>query len=204
MGLVLVLGALVAVLSQRDTRLAGTNSLVQFSGKALPVPPGDRRCASDQLIPDDTAAVRLYAGTFGRPRGEPFVVSVDKDGRQVTSGRTSGDFGDNSVVRVPLPRVESDVRGARVCIHNLGDRRLQFAANLTPQIGPIPGGTDVIRTDWLLAGEPTWWDVAPRVVRRATVFKPAFVGAWTFWFLVAVVATTWVAGLTLILRRAGE
>ena len=202
LGLVVVLGALVAVMSQRDTRLAGTNSFVVYSGVALPVPPGGRNCAPDQAIPRDAVAVVVYAGTAGGPRGEPFALTVEQGGRRLASGRMSGDWGENAILRIPIEPIGREVFGARVCVRNLGDRRIRFAGNVTPQTGPVLGNPDVIRTDWLLAGEPTWWDVAPRIVRRATPFKPGFVGAWTFWALLGVVAATWAAGLALVIRRA--
>jgi hypothetical protein len=202
-GLVLVLGALALTLSQSGTRLAGTNSMVEVSGVALPVAAGRERCARGQLVPAGAAAVRVHAGTYFRPRGEPIMVSVRTSGRVVASGRAPGGYPDNTPLRVPLGPVRANLYDATVCVRNLGRRQLGFAGNLTSSApGPVYGGPEVIRFDWLLPGRPTWWDVSPRVARRAAVLKPSFVGPWTPWALLGVVGVLWAVSLTVLLRRA--
>ena len=200
-GLALVLGTLVAVLSQRGERLAGTNSYVEVSGVALPVAPGGERCAGRQRVPADTAGVRVYAGTFGRPRGEPLLVSVRQAGRQVSSGRVPGGYPDNARVRVPLARIERNLYSATVCLRNLGSQRMQFAGNLSTRGGVRLRGKDVIRYDWLLPGRPSWLGIAPEVASRFAATKPTFVGAWTFWAVFAVLAVLWSGAIALVVRQ---
>ena len=199
-GLLLVLGGLAIDLSQHGDRLAGSNSFVEFSGFALPVEPHAQRCAFHQHVPAAAAAVRVYAGTFGR-RGGPFAVSVSSGGRLVSAGRAAGGYADNATPRVPLGLVRRNLYDATVCLRNLGPARLQFAGNLTPQAGVRLAGTDVIRFDWLLGGRPTWWDVAPKVAARFAVIKPGFVESWTFWAIFGVIALLWASAIAVLMRR---
>jgi hypothetical protein len=97
--------------------------------------------------------------------------------------------------------VRHDLYDATVCLRNLGPGRIQFAGNVTPQSGPRLPGEDVIRYDWLLAGRPSWWDVAPKVAARFAVVKPSFVGSWTFWAVFGVVAALWASAIVLLTRR---
>jgi len=200
-GGLLVAAAVAGVLFQRDTRLAGTNSLVATSKIALPVEPGRRRCAPDQTVPRDTSALMVYAGTYHRPRGVPFQVTIRHRGRQVRSVRAAGGWPDNSRIRLSIPRIPRDLVGAEVCFSNLGRGRLGLGGNRTPPHGPVVGGREVPRVDWLLAGEPSWWDIAPRITRRAAVFKPGFVGPWTFPALLLALGALWAGSLALLLRR---
>ena len=163
-GLLLVLGGLVIDLSQHGPRLAGTNSYVEFSGIALPVAPGAQRCAAHQNVPAGSAAARVYAGTFGR-RGGPLAISIRAGGRVISTGTSPGGYVDNTPLRVPIASLKHDFYDATVCLRNLGSARLQFAGNLTPDSGPSVPGTDVIRYDWLLAGQPTWWTSHRRSLR---------------------------------------
>lgn len=198
-GVLIAVSALVAVLVQRDVRLAGTNSLVELSGAAVRVPAGQARCAA-QTVPAGAVSVRIYAGTFGR-RGEPIAVSLLHMGREVTGGRVPGGYPDNSILVVPLRRETSKWPDARVCVRNLGRRDVQFAGHRTPK-GQPPTGKDEIRTDWLLPGRPTWAGLAGRVADRFAAAGPGFVGGWTLWALVAVLSVLWAGALALVLGWA--
>ena len=94
-------------------------------------------------------------------------------------GRARGGYPDNSILRVPITPVHHDLYDATVCLRNPGLEPLKFAGNRTPTAGVRIPGPEAIRYDWLLAGRPSWWDVAPRVAARFAVVKPGFVESWT-------------------------
>jgi hypothetical protein len=200
LGLLLAVSGLVGVLAQRGTRIAGTNSLVEVSGAAVPVPPGERRC-TDEHLPPGATAVRVYAGTFAR-RGETFAIDVLAGGRRVTGGRVGGGYGDDAMVRVPLRPVTRERERARVCVRNLGRHPLRFAGNRTPVAGARPDGDEAIRMDWLLPGRPSWAEVAPKAARRFAAAKPSFVGPWTLWVVAGAVLALWAAAIALVIREA--
>jgi hypothetical protein len=199
-GALLAVGALVAVLSKHEDRLAGTNSLVEFSGAALPVEARGEYCAAAQHVPADATAVQVYAGTFGR-QGGPVSISVRADGRTVSTGRAPGGYPDNTSLRVSVTRIRRNLYDATVCLRNRGTNRLQFAGNLTPQAGPKREGTEVIRLDWFLPGHPTAWSVSPRVARRFAVSKASFVGPWTLWMVFALIGAVGAGAVALAVRR---
>ncbi len=199
-GLLLAVGTLVAVMSKHQERLAGTNSEVEFSGVALPVRPGADRCAPNEMVPSGASSVRVYAGTFGRP-GQPVSVTVLDGARQVSQGRLPGGYPDNTPLRIPITPIHRNLYHASVCLRNLGTKRLQFAGNLTPQVGPKPAGAEQIRYDWLLPGRPTGWSEAPRAARRFAVSKPSFVGPWTMWAVFGILALGGGVGIALAARR---
>jgi hypothetical protein len=199
-GALLAVGALVAVLSKHEQRLAGTNSLVEFSGVALPVEAGGERCDPGQHVPADAAAVRVYAGTFGR-QGGPVSISVRSAGRQVSAGRAPGGYPDNTRLRVPIARIGRNLYDATVCLRNRGTKPLRFAGNLTPQTGGKRAGREAIRLDWLLPGHPTAWSLSPRVARRFALSKASFVGPWTLWVVFALLGAVGACAVALAVRR---
>ncbi len=203
LGLLLAIFALVAVLAQRGTRLAATNTLVDISGVALPVAPGQQRC-SREYVPGGADRVRIYASAFA-PRGQPVAVTVHRGGEQVSAGRVPGGYPNNSILLVPLRPVTRRLDPARVCVRNLGSRRARFAGNRTsggPNPSPRVHGEEAIRFDWLLPGRPAWADLAPKIATRFAAAKPTFVGAWTFWALGAVLLVLWAATIALVVREA--
>lgn len=200
LGLVLAAILLVAVLAQRDARLAGTNSFVGISAVALPVAPGDERCSVER-VPAGADRVTIYAGAFGR-RGEPVEVRVESGGRVVTKGRVAGGYPKESQLRVPLRPATSRLDRARVCVRNLGGRRMQFAGNRTSGVSARPHGREEIRLDWLLPGDRSWIGLAPKVDNRFAAAKPTFVGPWTLWALAGLLAAAWAAAIVLVLREA--
>lgn len=200
LGLALAAFLLVDVLTERKPHIAGTNSRVQVSGAAIPVPPLRERCYSER-VPAGASNVVLYAGTFGR-RGQPVALTVSEGARRVNAGRYRGGYPDNTILHVPLLRTTSRLDRAQVCVRNLGDRRIQFAGNRTPKNGPRTDGEEAIRLDWQLPGRPSWIAIAPKVASRFAATKPTFVGPWTLWVLGALVAGLSAAGIALVIREA--
>lgn len=199
-GVLLAAATLVAVMSRHEERLAATNAVIAFSGIALPVKAGTDRCAPDEHVPAGAAAVRIYAGTFGGIGG-PVSVTVRSGGRQVAQGRVGGGYPDNTPLRIAIPRIPRNLYHARVCVRNLSTRGLQFAGNRTPQRGPRLSGPDEIRTDWLLPGRPTGWEVAPKAARRFAVNKAGFVGPWTMWAVFGLFGVVGACAIALAARR---
>jgi hypothetical protein len=200
LGVVLALAGVAALLTHRQTRLAGSNSLVSVSAVALPVPAGGERCAQHQDVPAGAVAVRVFAGTYKRPRGQPFSIDVRDGSRVLASGSVSGDFRDNTALRVPLGKIPRTQRDVTVCVRNRGVRQLGFAGNLTPFKGPRPQGVEVPRFDWLLADRPSNWDIAPRVASRWSLFRPGFAGSWTLWAVLGAAVLVAAASVRLLLR----
>jgi hypothetical protein len=202
LGVALVLAALVAVLSQRHQRLAGSNSEVGVSAYAVRVRAGAARCQVGEVITKDASALRLFAGTYGKP-GSALQITISGAGGELTHARVAGGYR-SGPLRVPIERVARDDASATLCVRNLGKDPVRFAGNLTPFLAATqhPGRLpDNIRVDYLRKDREPWWAVAPAVASRFGLVKTSFFGSWTLWFALGLVALSSMAAITLVLRQ---
>jgi len=58
-----------------------------------------------------------------------------------------------------------------------------------------------IRLEWHMAGRQSWVSLAPVIARRTSYERASFVGAWTFWLLVAIMAAAAFGGVGLLVRE---
>jgi hypothetical protein len=196
-GVAVVVAGLVVLLSQRGERLAATNSRVVVSAVDVPVRPGQQRCTTVPFLPTRVSAARVYPNAAA----SPLELTVRSGGRVVSSGRVAGGYGAGPL-EVPLRPPRREVTQPNVCLRNNGSRPVRFAGNYTP-LSPAAAqsrGEDRIRYDFLRPGRESWWHLSPTVAARFSALKPTFVGSWTMWALLGVVAALW-AGAILVLRR---
>jgi hypothetical protein len=158
LGLLLIVGSLVVVLSKSEQRLAATNSLVRVSGAdvplsggrrcptAKPLPPiagprisgcarGARRAArrnacQAESVPSETDSLRVYAGVPAGRAG-PLDVTIRRGGRIVSSA-TFGVVRDGRPATAELsPPVSEEIVPAEVCFRNRGRATVRFAGDRT-------------------------------------------------------------------------
>jgi hypothetical protein len=202
LGVALVLTALVAVLSQRHQRLAGSNSKVGISAYAVPVRAGAARCQGGEVITKDASALRLFAGTYGKP-GSALQITITGTRGELMHARVPAGYR-SGPLRVPIERVARADASATLCLRNLGKDPVRFAGNLTPFLGATqhPGRLpDEIRVDYLRKGRESWWGVAPAIAPRFGLVKTSFFGSWTLWSALSLVALSSMAAITLVLRQ---
>jgi hypothetical protein len=207
------LAGLLVVASQRDTSLAFTLGVTP--GAPVPaIEPGGVGCQGPIDVPEGGAfdAVELPLGTFERP-GPALVLTVRDPGSGAVLARGAlpagyRDVGDEPQQQIAVrPRVEAGTRVV-VCLRNAGR-------------GPVApfGNADVAAVDqtYTIDGEAQGVDAAlvfrqePRsllsrfalIVQRAALFRPGWVGAWTYWLLAALVVLGLPALLAFALARAG-
>jgi len=200
-----VVALLVTVLFSSDRRLASTNARALKSDVQLRILAGERRCQR-QDVPADAAAMRLFADPFVFRSG-PLEVTVVKDGRLLTRGRTPAPSPEGAVVLSLEPALEDEAPGARVCVANGGVTPIELDGNHDSFISDLALGqvnsTGDVRVDFLRQGSESWWSVAPAVADRLGLRKASFFGAWTMWAVFVLVGVTWVAGLLLLRREHG-
>lgn len=188
---------LVAAANDRST-VAFTND-VPSSAEVASVAPGRVLCQHVADVPEesDGVSVPLYSGQIG--------ASFRLEVRDARSGRTLG-AGDGVTPEVPnsvaIPTgTISAGRPLDVCIENTSSRRLGIYGvgegdrrvfRGTVRAGPI----SLVFFDEQGA---TLLDRIPEALQRAELFKPAWVGAWTFWVfaVLAVVAIPALLGIAL-------
>jgi GT2 family glycosyltransferase len=188
---------LVAAANDRST-VAFTNE-VPSSAEVASVAPGGVLCQHVTDVPEesDGVSVPLYSGQVG--------ASFRLEVRDARSGRTLG-AGDGATPEVPnsvaIPTgTISAGRPLDVCIENTSSRRVGIYGvgegdrrvfRGTVRNGPI----SLVFFDEQGA---TLLDRIPEALQRAELFKPAWVGAWTFWVfaVLAVVAIPALLGIAL-------
>jgi hypothetical protein len=156
--------------------------------------PGDRACRTNIDVPAPFSRVNLATASFGRTG--PALTITAGDAR----GTVAGGYPDNSTVET---RVGEVAEGGRidVCVTNDGDHRVALYGsppdtppdylgdpNLDPELGVT-----------FVREEPkSMLSLVPEAFERAALFRPAWVGAWTFWVLLGLVA----AAVPLLLAAA--
>ena len=199
--LIVAIGAVVA-LSESRPRLSGTNSVkpVAFLGD---VQPGQQVCQGGELVPGDTGAVGVFAGTYQRAAG-PLSVVVSEGGRAIASGRSAGGLGDGTA-RIPVRRIARTVSGTQVCVRNDGPVRVTLAGLPAPPSGaaaldgaPYPGR---LQLDYFRPGRERWWSLIGPITHRFGFGKAAFLGSWSLWLAAGLLAAAWAVAIGTLLRR---
>jgi hypothetical protein len=159
LGLLLIVGFLVVVLSKSEQRLAATNSLVRVSGADVPIaggrrcprarplpplaPPRTSACAQGarratrrkdacqaESVPAETESLRVYAGVPAGRAG-PLDVTIRRGGRIVSSA-TFGVVRDGRPATAELsPPVVEEIVAAEVCFRNRGRATVRLAGDRT-------------------------------------------------------------------------
>lgn len=192
------LGVAAVVAAGDDRDLAFTLS-VKPDLVAAEIPPGGVACQTPVVLAEEFQGVRFQVGTYHRP-GPPLEVFVRRPGSAlpIASGRLAGGYPDVSRPTVAIaPRVPTGTRAA-LCVRNRGERRVALyggpeMANLRSTV--TVDGRDV-KTDLTLVftrKPASALATVPEIFERASAFRPAWIGPWSYWLL---------AGLALLLVPA--
>ncbi|HEU4703585.1 MAG TPA: hypothetical protein VFS37_13970 [Conexibacter sp.] len=188
---------------------AGERRTLAFTAGVLPqapvvaVEPGATVCQGPLPVPASFAAVELQVGTY-RAAGQPLSVVVREagGGRTLGSGRLAGGYADVTQQRIEVGAVPAGGRVA-VCIRNVGERRVALYGSgdaasrvSTARLDGEPAGVDVtvvLRRDESIRTLA----LVPDMLERMALFKGSWIGAWSFWTLLAIV----LVGVPLLLAR---
>lgn len=197
--------AVEAAMDERD--LAFTLGVVPAQ-LAARLNPGEEACQAPVVTEERFAAVRFNVGASELPGGSiAATVREAPGGRTLATGRAVVYANRNE----PTARLDSEVpeeARVEVCLRNTGHRQLVLhggsrGARLSTgvKVDGRPKGTDL--TLVFVRGEPrSTLSLVPEMFRRAALFRPAWVGAWTFWLLLALVLCGVPALLAAALRSA--
>jgi hypothetical protein len=189
-GLALVAGLVLVLLLLPGQRRAGSNYVPEF-GPVTQLRGAAEHCEHGQLVPEDTAALDLRVGTYGRPTPR-IEVSVTAPGSGVVSRGVLAAGRREGRVLVPMKRVEKTVVGADVCIHTgPGARTVLYgrAAN--------------VRLAWLRPDSESRLSFLPTIAHRLGLAKLNPLGSWLLPFLALVLAGAWFVALRTVLREVG-
>jgi hypothetical protein len=186
----LLLAAILATLAHETVPRTGTNG-TNYESSLSVVQAGTRVCQREELLPADTAAVRLIVPAQLSP-GPRLRIELRRRGRLLA--RTSGvaDARHRFVV-APIPRTTRDVEGVTLC-YTVGAN----AGLVAVAAGESPPGTgtltiegvskeSAIPIEYLRGGPESWWSQLPTIVRRIAIGKGDWGGAWVAWAAAACV-----------------
>jgi hypothetical protein len=150
---------------------------------AAELAPGERACRLDIDVPGDFSRLRLATASFRRP-GPALSVSAGPGRGTVAAG-----YPDNSTVEVDVGGVAEGER-IDVCVTNEGDHRVALYGS-PPDTPPDHLGDPELVPEiavTFVRDEPrSMLALVPDAFERAALFRPAWVGAWTFWLLLGLV-----------------
>jgi hypothetical protein len=169
------LAAVLVVVSGSDPRRTGTNNV--GGGEAARLGPGQHRCQPGET-PGATRAVAVAAYSPGGEAVRLAVALRDDRDRLLTAGRTL-DVAPNGYPLANL-RPTPVAGGARVCVRNA-----------TAGTVVLLGVADTFGVDYY-GDRESWWQAAPSIARHFGFGKAGFLGAWTFWLTLALIAAAWI------------
>jgi predicted membrane protein DUF2142 len=193
--IVLVLGAVVAVMSHSEPRLAGSNN-VRLAGYPVVIGPGERFCQTGERIPADASYMALEGATEDRP-GPPLRVTLDGRATTIPAGYRDGPL------RIP---VAGEAAGATLCVSNQGERRV-FLGGQDAALALPPGLTAELDGEQVSAlargaywrdGRESGWAIAGEAIDRWT--RVTAVGGVTPWLAIALLIGSCVAAVVLAMR----
>jgi hypothetical protein len=185
----------------------GTNSVATRS-VAISVPAGQRLCMGGLLVPGGTAAIQIeFMGPGPLPR---LSGSLAAAGRIRTSEVPAGVAGRRKVSFTFAPLSGGAAVPGRFCVVPrgvpavLGGMLGLQGDQVAPTLDGKPVSTRI--AIWYLppAGEmSTLLSRLPEIARRAALFRPGWVGPWTYWLLLLLVTPALgYAALRLLARAA--
>jgi hypothetical protein len=193
-------GVALLILGFSDERARAFSLGIPNQQSVAALPPNAQACEGPITINQPVDAVRIWGAAVGRPAAlDVFIASVG--GKLLTTGR---------VVLSPTPTSYTTVLGASissgramvVCLSNggstpvslLGSGSVNRAIRMT-----IGGKASPLQFSLVLLRPPTSsLSLLPIAFSRASLFRPSWVGAWTFWALLAgVLVAVGLAGLAI-------
>jgi hypothetical protein len=175
---------------------------------AAKIKPGERTCQEPIELPVEANAVVFPVATDARP-GQPLDVTVrTASGRVLGAGSVGAGYLDGTPQTAELDRVVGPASHIAVCIRNDGaEPMFIYGSENVTSSGTItagaPGGID-LDLRFLRADPPTFAASLPDVFERAALFRPAWVGAWVYWALLALLVLAAPVLLALALARAAR
>jgi hypothetical protein len=195
-------GILANHLSARAVRFAGHND-VRATATVIRIQPAATMCQNQEALPRSTRTVVLASAPTRPSRIRALLVVKDNVGRRLLESRSVSRAA--ASVEFATPAVTHSVALASVCLTNEGTRALSLTGQPTGPGRVLLNGRSVggiVRIDYLRRGYETWFGLLPTVAHRVAIMKPQWVGAWTFWCLVAGVVASYIATATVLVRNA--
>jgi hypothetical protein len=198
-----MLVGVVVVLSAERSRMAGTNNVFDLFGN-VPVGPGQEACARDELVPGDTAAVRVHAVPEAPPGGL-LELRMSRDGRELARGTLAAGW-TGGQVDVPIrPLVAGTEPDVTLCFTNGDDGAVTLWGYGAAPTGPrmvVDGNVTNERTrlTYVRPGRESGWELVGLVARRMGIVRGDLLHGWAFFGWIAAIGGAFVVAAVAVLR----
>jgi hypothetical protein len=186
--LALLIGiALLAWSGSKDEQTRAFSLELPFDHPRATLPAGRQACEGPIESQMAFGAVRAFALPAGSPAALGIIVSDANTGRVIAHGQTPAAVGFSAVtatLNAPVP----PSRRVTVCLIGRGPGRMVLGGSsaagnpvrLRVEGRSVPGGVSLVMLE---ARRQSFISLLPTIINRATLFRPGWVGAWTFWTL---------------------
>jgi hypothetical protein len=191
---------------ERELVSATPSPRPMFEITPVTVPPGEELCISDVTIPADARQLRVQVLTFRRS-GPALDIALRARGYGERLAIRAG-YPDGALISAPMdPPAEE--RLAEVCLRHRGAGPIALVGTTEERTQSRPEGSVDGRPaaadtylGFYAAGSASALDRAPEIVDRMSAFRPAFIGPWLLWPLLAFVLLGVPAGVLWAALRA--
>jgi hypothetical protein len=194
-GLLAIAVAFAVLLTHSEPRRSGTDYTPNANFAAV-LKPGQETCQARELLPVDTAAVRMTLGTYGAPGPRVSVSLTGPHGEELTSGSLAPGWR-QGVVEIPVAHVHAARAEATACLRDDGPARVAVAGDSgdsfhTMQVAGRTIQNAQVLYEYMRPGSESWLQLLPTAVYRSTLGKSGLVRHWA-----------WAGALALMLLAVG-
>ncbi len=209
--LLVCLAALVGlvVAAAVDRRDLAFTTGVPILGLAAELAPGQTACQRYVSVEEPFRAVRLVPHGIGGPTPAlALALREPASGRSLAHAAVAAGYPDGAPLIVKVARVPAGGR-IDVCVTDRGQSDLGLdggKAESVPQSPLIVAGgrsaQSALALDFLRGQPRSVLSQVPLILSRAALFRPGWVGTWTFWLLAVLVAVGVPAALAVALAQS--
>jgi hypothetical protein len=203
--------AVVLLLAATDQRHLAFSLAVRASEPGVVVYPGHEACQRDIDVEERFDSVTILPAAYFKPVPRLELRVLDRpSGRTIAIGVLPVGHLENRATTIRLAPAVPRGRRVDICFRNAGAWKVALfsgpATDNEPSFGTLDGRllpSDIL-IDFVRSEPRSTLSLIPDIFRRAALFHPSWVGAWTFWILAAVLVLAVPAALVAAVRAAGE
>ncbi|HEY3959517.1 MAG TPA: hypothetical protein VGL68_03305 [Solirubrobacteraceae bacterium] len=206
-GLLVLVVAFAVLLTHAEPRRSGTD-YTPNANFAAKLNPGQQTCQAHELLPADTAAVRMTIGTYGAPGSRVSVSLTGLRGEALTAGSLAPGWR-QGVVEIPVAHVHVASGDATACLRNDGPSRIAVAGDSgdsfhTMQVAGRTIQNAQVLYEYMRPGSESWLQLLPTAVYRSTLGKSGLVRHWAWAGALALMGLAIGLALRTIMREGAE
>jgi 4-amino-4-deoxy-L-arabinose transferase-like glycosyltransferase len=192
------------LLGRSSTRYAATNGVTNAAWVAQ-LRPGESACQGPVLLAKDADGVRLFVGTYRRPGPELVAEFRDANGRILRRGKLGAGYPDATWQVVRFASAPKTVQADSLCVDSPAGR-VALAGNMDGTVnsdqalavGGKPTSAD-LSYQLVRSGDGSLFALLPTIFHRASLLRPTWVGAWTYYMAALLLVLLVVAAVGALL-----